>query len=504
MLDVLFVEPNSSRQSYQDLADTYAAIETPTWCLLLAQSCRAKGFKVGILDANAERLTDAEACHRIRELNPRLVCFVVYGQNPNSGSVNMAGAISLSQNVILDGFTTCFVGSHVSALPKEVLAYKCVDFVLTNEGVYALHNLLSCDFNDPGEVAKIKGIGWKTNDMLIINQPERIVPQERMVEDLPGYAWDLLPYREKPFDLYRAHFWHNNYSFDGRSPFAAIYTSFGCKFKCHFCMINILNRTDNREDAVSSDFNVMRFWPADFIIKEFDKLHAYGVKNIRISDEMFFLQKQHYEPLLELLEQRNYPFNMWAYSRIDTCKKEYLERFKKVGINWLGLGIEAANRLVRQEITKGSFKDVDIKDVVKMIQSAGINVGANYIFGFPNETLENLQQTLDLALELNTEFANMYCAAALPGSPLHLQARKEGWDLPTKFSEFGFYSYDCKPLPTKHLSAKQVLEFRDHAWMVYNTHTPYLELISSKFGVSNRKNIEDQTRIKLKRKLLGD
>lgn len=503
-LDVLFVEPNVSI-NYQNLAEKYSAIETPTWSLLLAQSCRSKGFGVAILDCNAECLTDFEAVQRIKELNPRFVLFVVYGQNPNSGTTNMAAAIPLAEKLKEEHptFKVGFVGSHSSALPKEVLANKAVDVVFTNEGVYALHNLLKSDIDK--DLKLINGIGWKDNGTLIINKPERLVPQELMTTDLPGYAWDLLPYESKPFDLYRAHFWHTNYDSNSRTPFAAMYTSFGCKFKCHFCMINILNRTSNDESAVASDFNVMRFWPADFIIKEFDTLYVkYGVKNIRLSDEMFFLQKGHYQPLIDLFLERKYPLNMWAYSRIDTCKKEYLEKFKKAGINWLGLGIEAANRIIRQEITKGAFKDIDIKDIIRLIREAGINVGANYIFGFPNEKMEDLQQTLNLALELNTEFANMYCAAALPGSPLYLEAKQNKWPLPEKYSEYGFYSYDCKPLPTKYLSAKEVLQFRDGAWLKYYTNTNYLNMIEQKFGVGSRYNIEEQSKLRLKRKVLGD
>tara|TARA_R110002020_G_C16318711_1_gene774589 strand:+ start:825 stop:2354 length:1530 start_codon:yes stop_codon:yes gene_type:complete len=503
-IDVLFVEPNSAKQSYQGLADTYAAIETPTWSLLLAQSCRSKGFLVGILDANAERLTDNEALARINELAPRMVCFVVYGQNPNSGTVNMTGAYALSDKCHKEGYITVFVGSHTSALPKEVLANSCVDIVLLNEGVYALHNLLKSNLDS--DLPNIKGIGFKSEDSsLVLNDPERIVPQNRMVEDLPGYAWDLLPYDKTPFDLYRAHFWHTNYSLEERSPFAAIYTSFGCNFKCDFCMINILNRTSNDNSAVSSDFNVMRYWPSEFIIKEFDILYKhYGVKNIRLSDEMFFLHKKHYLPIIELLEERKYPLNLWAYSRIDTCKSDMLTRFKGVGINWLGLGIEAANKTVRQEITKGKFKDVHIKSVVKEIKEAGINVGANYIFGFPGENLENLQETLDLAKEINAEFSNMYCAAALPGSPLYKEAVENGWDLPESISGYGFYSYDCKPLPTRHLTAEQVLRFRDNAWQEVVLDEKYLSLIESKFGHQARLNIVDQASLKLKRKLLGD
>jgi len=53
-MDVLFINPNSLFINYQELAKKYAAIKPPTWALLLAQSCRSKGFKVSILDCNAE------------------------------------------------------------------------------------------------------------------------------------------------------------------------------------------------------------------------------------------------------------------------------------------------------------------------------------------------------------------------------------------------------------------------------------------------------------------
>ena len=82
------------RVNYQDLSKDFSAIETPTWSLLLAEACRSKGSVSKFL-INAERLSNSEACDKILNLKPRLVTFVVYGQNPNSGTVNMAGAISL-------------------------------------------------------------------------------------------------------------------------------------------------------------------------------------------------------------------------------------------------------------------------------------------------------------------------------------------------------------------------------------------------------------------------
>jgi hypothetical protein len=115
-----------------------------------------------------------------------------------------------------------------------------------------------------------------------------------------------------------------------------------------------------------------------------------------------------------------------------------------------------------------------------------------------------MQQTLDLALELNTEMANMYPCQALPGSPLHQEAKLKGWKLPSTPEGYAFLSYDCEPLPTKHLSAAQVLKFRDEAWRTYFTNPAYLKVVESKFGVQERKNVEDMTKIRLKRKILGD
>jgi len=282
-LDALFVNPSSSGKAYQALAVDYSAIERPTWALLLAESCRATGFGAGILDCDAERLSPAQSVSRVEEAEPRLVVVVVYGQNPNSGTTSMSGAMVFAQALkeIRPELPVCFVGSHVSALALEMLSHGCVDIVLLNEGVYALHDLLRSDLDR--DLSRIKGIGFKRSESgnagtPVLNPPQRTVPGERMDEDLPGYAWDLLPYRDKPLDLYRAHFWHAGFDHARRTPFAAIYTSLGCPFACDFCMINIVNRTDNAGHVDASHSRGMRRWSPQWIGRQLERLAAMGVK----------------------------------------------------------------------------------------------------------------------------------------------------------------------------------------------------------------------------------
>ena len=115
-----------------------------------------------------------------------------------------------------------------------------------------------------------------------------------------------------------------------------------------------------------------------------------------------------------------------------------------------------------------------------------------------------MQDTLDMSIDLNCEFANFYSAMAYPGSKLYLDALKEDWQLPETYVGYSQHSYETTPLPTKHISAAEVLKFRDEAFLKYYKNSEYLDMIENKFGESTRLGIEEMTRIKLKRKILGD
>ena len=508
-IDCLFLVTKNSSKTYQKLSVTYSAIEPPTWALLLAQSTRSVGFKVNILDANAENLSEEEILKRIKDVSPKLICLIVYGQNVNAGTTNMSGAIHTSE--YLKKFITTpisIIGSHVQALPLETLkTEKSIDFVFTNEGVYSLRNLLKLNDFSPMSLSRIKGIAFRNENQLIINEPEKVVPNEKMDIDLPGYAWDLLPYKTKPLDLYRAPMWHAEYDFEKRTPYASLQTSLGCQFGCNFCMINILNRDDNDEIGVASNYSKMRFWTTNFIIKEFDKLIKMGVKTIRIVDEMFLLNPKYYIPLCEQLAERNKDdsLRIWSYSRIDTVKRpEILKLVRSAGIKWLALGIESGEKSVRLEVDKGKFEDVDVRKVIQKVHEADINVMANYIFGLPGDTKETVKKTFDLSLELCTAGWNTYGAMALPGSFLYKKALDEGKQLPDTYEGFSFHSYETLPLSTEKLSAKEIITLRDEAFNQYHNHKPFLNLIEKKFGKEAANNIVDMTKIKLKRKIKGD
>jgi len=507
MIDVLFISPGNSTGIYQKLADDYAAIEPPTWALLLAESCRSIGHSVGLIDINAERLNKEEVIDRIKSLNPKLICFVVYGQNVNAGTVNMSGATFMSKYIKEVGIETpiCYMGSYIQSVPVKALKDESsIDFGFTNEGVYALRNVLAEKNLDINALGHIRGIVWRDGDTIKINGAERVVPNDRMDIDLPGYAWDLLPYKERPLDLYRAPMWHGEYNQDKRSPYAAIQTSLGCQFGCDFCMINILNRNDEDEIGVAGHYSLMRYWSPEFIIKEFDKLVEMGVHTIKITDEMFLLNRKYYVPLCEMLRDRGYGkfLRMWAYSRVDTVRNpELLKLVRSAGIKWLALGIESGDKTVRLEVSKGKFEDVDINKVIQQVHDADIEVMANYIFGLPGDTIDSMRKTLELSKELCTFGWNAYAAMALPGSKLYRDAIEKGIPLPDTYEGYSFHGYDTLPLPTDTLTPAEILEFRDAAFDEYHSYNPFQEKVKNKFGQIAVDNINKMLNVKLKRKI---
>jgi len=510
MIDALFVVPGNAKGVYQALSDDYSAIETPTWALLLAESCRSIGYNVKILDITAEKLSHKNAVDRIIEINPKFIVFVVYGQNVNAGTTNMSGAVALSSFIKSNKINSpiIYIGSHVQALPIDALEKESsIDIICTNEGVYSLRSLLNLEKINPVALSKVKGIGYRDFDKVILTPAEKVVPQERLDIDLPGYAWDLLPYEEKPFDLYRSPMWHAEYNFNQRSPYAAIQTSLGCQFKCEFCMINIINRDDNDPIGVAGNYNSMRYWSTGFIIKEFDKLIKMGVKTIRIVDEMFLLNPKYYIPLCEQLSERNKDdsLRMWAYSRIDTIRRPgILNLVRQAGIKWLALGIESGDKAIRLEVSKGKFDDVNISQVIENVHDADIEVMANYIFGLPSDTKETMKKTFDLSKDLCTAGWNTYAAMALPGSQLYKTAIEKQYTLPEDYAGYSFHAYNTQPLPTEFLTPEEVLEYRDQCFTDYHLYEPFLRKIENKFGIDAVENIKIMTRVKLKRKILGD
>ena len=488
--DLLLVTPPSRLEVYQGLSNEYAAIEPPVWSGLIAQFVRSRGHSVQILDAEAEGLTHAQTAERIVEIGATLSVFVIYGQQPSASTQCMPGGRKVAELVKAASYEpTLVMGTHASALPRRTLLEEPYSYVCEGEGPHTVLALLEVlQAGDRSRLGTVPGLWYRENGEVRNTPPAAKIKD--LDTELPRQAWDLLD-----MTRYRAHNWHCFDDLSSRSRYASLQTSLGCPYRCTFCCIN----------APFGGAGI-RYWSAEAVLRQVDELvHTYGVRNIKIPDEMFVLNKAHVLEICEGLIERDYGLNIWAYARIDTIRDEFLEKLKKAGFNWLGIGIESASKHVRDGVEKGRFGEREIVATIKRTRDHGIYVGANYIFGLPDDTLDTMRETLDLALELNTEWANFYCAMAYPGSPLYTMAQERGWPTPDTPGGPGWigysqHAYDSMPLPTDTLSYEAVLDFRDRAFEEYFTNPAYLSMIRRTFGAETADHVSNMTQHTLPRR----
>lgn len=495
-LDLVLINPCSRPQVYQSLGATLTAVENPVWAGLMATFCRQKGLSVEVIDAEAEGLGHAEVAERVRYLNPVLAAVVVYGHQPSASTQIMtaSGQVCTAIKQTTPEQPVLMLGGHVAALPERTLREEDTDFVASGEGLHTLVGLVEALKSPAPAFGQVPGLWYRDNGELRQNSGKPLLSD--LDGEMPGVAWDLLP-----MTSYRAHNWHC-LDGSGRQPYAALYTTLGCPYHCSFCCIQAPFKSGEAAAGINKKANSYRAWSPDNVIGQIDVLvQRYGVRNIKIADEMFVLNRRHVLGICDRIIDRGYDLNIWAYTRVDTIKDGMLEKLKAAGFNWLAIGIEAGADRVRADVDKG-FGQEEVYRVIERVRSAGINVIGNYIFGLPEDDLDTMRATLDMAIDLNCEFANFYSAMAYPGSPLYTLAVRQGLPLPQKWTGYSQHSRDCLPLPTRYLPAREVLRFRDEAFLTYYTHPRYLEMVGKRFGSETVGHIRQMTSHRLDRDLL--
>ncbi|RJQ55216.1 MAG: radical SAM protein [Nitrospiraceae bacterium] len=491
-LDLLLVTVGETRKKiYQDLSKDFSAVEPPFWAALTAGFIRERGYSVDILDANVEMLSNTETAEIVIKRKPGLTAVVVYGQQANTCTPLMTSVGELCREIKKSDkrINLILTGWHPSALPQRTMEEEGCDFVAEGEGFYTLLGLL-----EKRNINDVPGLWWRENGE-IRNNP-RAENIKNLTSELSAVAWDLLPMDS---GNYRAFNWVALSDLQSRTKCASMYTSLGCPYQCSFCAIHATYKERK-----------MRFWETDWVLNQIDGLvKKYGVKHINIMDEFFVFKPQHYMPIVEGLIERDYGLNLCAFARVDNIREEYLGKLKKAGFNWFKLGIESGRTDILKRASKGKYDKEDIREVVKATRDAGISLCANFIFGLPGDSYESMQETLNLAFELNCEFPSFFAAMAPPGSDLFYEAQRKGIALPCDKGGPGWIGYAQQgyhfmPLPTEHLSAAEVLAFRDYAFDAYFKNPGYLSMIKNRFGPDARKHVEAMTKLKLKRKLLGD
>ena len=372
----------------------------------IAAILRKNNFDVKVFDLLIDKKSDDEVLNFIKYFLPSIIGFSAVTPVVNS-------AYRLAEK-IKKTFPDIFLiigGPHASALPEEPLN-NFFDFVIIGEGENTIIDLLN-NLNNP---EKVKGIAYKQNGNMQITEPREFITA---LDDLPFPARDLFP----ELKLYRG-----QEALGSRVPVGSILTSRGCPFSCTFCFKAIFG---NKFRARSPE-NILLEWI--HLIKD------YKVKEIAIVDDSFTTDVNRVIKFCDLLIKEKLKVR-WSCPngiRIDIGDIDMLEKMKEAGCYRVALGIESGN----QEVLDKIGKRIKIEQIIKMVENCkrvGIKTMGFYMLGNPGEDEKTMQQTIDFAKKLRTDYAQFLLPIPYPRTKMYEEIKKNGKIFITDWSQYGQY-----------------------------------------------------------------
>ncbi len=300
-------------------------------------------------------------------------------------------------------------GLHPTFFPRETLASDLVDFVVMKEGEKSLEGII-----DGNDFQNIKGIGYKQNGQIIINEgcdlPE--------MSEVPLPHWELMD--EKVLD---------------NLSLIPTHTSRGCPHFCTFC-VNAITQNRWRARGVEVVIDDLK------IIK--NSAWARG-KKLRLWDENFFVNKERARAIIRRMIEENLGLQ-WEttvranYIRAGFIDDDFLADMKKSGCYLLSFGAESGSPRILEKIKKGVTRE-ELLNSAKRCLYHGIIPQYSFMCGLPGETKEAMMMTVDLIKRLTryspkVQILGPQAFRPYPGSPLYEECLAAGWQGPNTLAEW--------------------------------------------------------------------
>lgn len=299
-------------------------------------------------------------------------------------------ALKLSQEVKKRNIPVIWGGQIPSLVPEIVLKEGCVDCVVMGDGEIAMLELLEVFFCGK-PLSDINGIAYIENGEIIINK-------QRELSDL-----SLFPVIDWSFVDPSKYFIRNV----SCKRTLHIYSSKGCPGQCTYCYSPCFSRGEWRSR------------PMEYIISEIKYLvENYNLDGIYFADDLISPNKDYLSLFCSSLKASGIYFFWGCNMRADTCTKEELQMMYNSGCRWILFGIESGSEARQKSIKKRLDLD-KAKRTVNLCNEIGILTTTSFIVGYPDETVEELKETVRYMLTLNSDVKVTGTYGVIPKSELY-------------------------------------------------------------------------------------
>jgi len=361
-----------------------SGVYPPLGVAYLAAAARRAGHAVSIIDAHAMDLGHGGMIRALRHIDPDVVGLT-------STTFNWPVVSGVARRIRqANGSLPIWVGGpQLSLYPAECMADPSVDVAVIGEGDETVVELLD-RVAAKEDLAGVAGTIVRRGDELVHGEPRAVVDD---LDRLPLPALDLLP-----LDRYR--------SLDLPTPFVSMVTSRGCPFRCRYCSqvyVGGAYRTHGPERVVAEMVRAVR---------------RFRAREIVFFDETFTLHSDWVQSVCEgiLAADIHVPWNV--RTRVDRLDAETLLAMREAGCCSIHVGIETGSPRVQRLMNK-NLDLVGIGDALATARQLGIETRGYFMIGYPGETREEIEQTLQLSLDLPLDWASYTITSPLPGTGIY-------------------------------------------------------------------------------------
>jgi radical SAM superfamily enzyme YgiQ (UPF0313 family) len=393
----------------QEREEVLGTTKPPYTLALIASLLRAKGCDIRLVDLTATRQTakDLIAALDAEGFAPTLILF------PSTTPTLAADVAAMAELKARYGAPLFCFGPHASTTPRQsMLRAPVVDGMFVGEPEDAAVQLALLP--SAGDLSSIASLTWRRGATVFPNTAHGSFSG---FLSMPYPAWDLVPMKSYSLPLVNR-------------PYVIVETSRGCPYSCDFCVAPIHQGHKFRERSARA------------IVDEIERgYRELGIDFFYLWGDTVTLNVKSFTAFCDELIARKLPIQWFGNARADNLTDPaFVHRLRKAGCWMLALGIETESEDIRKDMVK-RLERQKIQTAFRNMRDAGIKSFAFFIFGYPGETRETMEHTVDYAIELDPDFANFYPAVPYPGTALYAKAVQEGWLVEEDWSrmEYSFY-----------------------------------------------------------------
>ena len=318
-------------------------------------------------------------------------------------------------------------GPHATFADKQILSdEKDVDIIVRGEGEETLLELAK-QSPELHKISDIKGITFR-KDNQIMQSPNR--PFIQNLDALPLPAYKYIPIRR--------------YRITGMKLLPII-SSRGCPFQCSFCVASQMFGARYRARNPKNVLDEMEWLK-----------HEYDAEGIAFQDDTLTFDKKRALEICDGMIERKLKLPWGCSSRADVVTKEVLFKMAKAGCDEICFGVESGCQRIRDSLKKRVTTE-QCENAIKWAKEAGIFVTVSVILGYPGETRETLQESLDFVRKVEPDDVWLCHATPYLGTELRALVESNGWKME---EDWKLYNTMNPIFEDPHLPAKEIAEMR--------------------------------------------